>query len=88
MSEGWGDEVMVVVSYTPEDAEVSGGYEAITLAGVPHGVIVYGVDEYSAQGALNHLLAGLRAFGFTGFISVEEFGEDGRRERYEVETVR
>lgn len=88
MSESWGDRVTVVISYTPENTEVPGSYEAVTMTGVPHNnVIVYGVDEDSAESALNHLLDGLRAFGFAGCVSVEDFSEDGRGERYEVETV-
>jgi hypothetical protein len=46
------------------------------MTGVPHNVIVYGVDEDSAEGALNHLLAGLQAFGFAGRVFVEDFSED------------
>lgn len=88
MSESWGERVTVVISYTPEDTEAPGSYEAVTMTGVPHNVIVYGVDEDSAEGALNHLLDGLRAFGFTGTVSVEDFSEDGRGERYEVEANR
>lgn len=84
MSESWGDRVTVIISYTPENTEVPGSYEAVTITGVPHNVIVYGVDEDSADGALNHLLDGLRAFGFAGRVSVEDFSEDGRGERYEV----
>lgn len=45
MSESWDDRVSVVISYMPEDTEVPGSYEAVTMTGVPHNVIVYGVDE-------------------------------------------
>lgn len=45
MSESWGARVTVVISYTPENTEVPGSYEAVTIKGVPHNVIVYGVDE-------------------------------------------
>jgi hypothetical protein len=45
MSESWGDRVTVVISYTPESTEVPDSYEAVTMTGVPHNVIVYGVDE-------------------------------------------
>lgn len=88
MSESWGDRVTVVISYMPEDTEVPGSYEAVTMTGVPHNVIVYGVDEDSAEGALNHLLDGLRAFGFAGIVSVEDFSEDGGGECYEVQANR
>jgi hypothetical protein len=88
MSESWGDRVTVVISYTLEDTGAPGSYEAVTMTGVPHNVIVYGVDEDSAEGALNHLLDGLRAFGFAGRVSVEDFSEDGRGECYEVQTSR
>lgn len=45
MSESWGDRVTVVISYTLEDTEVPGSYEAVSMPGVPHNVIVYVVDE-------------------------------------------
>lgn len=31
MSESWGDRVTVVISYTPENTEVPGSYEAVTM---------------------------------------------------------
>ena len=86
MSESWGDKVTLVISYTPENTEVPGSYEAVTMTGVPHNVIVYGVDEDSAEGALSHLLGGLRSFGFTGTVSVEDLSEDGRGKRYEAQS--
>lgn len=31
MNESWGDRVTVVISYMPEDTEVPGSYEAVTI---------------------------------------------------------
>lgn len=82
MAKAWGDEVAVVVHHVPESEDYEGGYEATTMMGVPHNVIVTGSDRDSAESALNHLLDGLRAFGFTGRIAVEDFTEPGQVERF------
>ena len=84
-SGGWGKKVTVVLHRTPEDEGFEGGFEAVTSAGVPHGVSVTGSDGDSAEGALRHLLRGLRAFGFAGRVAVEDATGVGRVERYEVE---
>lgn len=76
----------VVLHHVPEDEGFEGGFEAITMAGVPHGVSVTGSDRDSAEEALEHLIGGLRAFGFVGPISVEDATRPGRPERYEVGT--
>lgn len=81
----WGDRVMVIVHYRPEDQDFGGGYEATTLTGVPHNVIVTGGDEDSAEGALNQLLDGLKAFGFRGRVAVQDATGLGRPERYELD---
>ncbi len=81
----WGDRVTVIVHYRPEDQDFGGGYEATTLTGVPHNVIVTGGDEDSAEGALDQLLDGLRAFGFRGRVAVEDATGLGRPQRYEVD---
>lgn len=88
MREGWGNEVGIVVHHVPEDEDYEGGYEATTVMGVPHNVIVTGSDRDSVESALGHLLDGLRAFGFTGRVAVEDFTEPGRVERYEIEATR
>lgn len=82
---GWGSEVIVVVHHVPESGGFEGGYEATTMMGVPEGVVVTGTDGDSAEGALNHLMAGLRAFGFSGRVAVEDTTVDGGVRRYEVE---
>lgn len=74
----------VVLHYRPEDEDFSGGYEATTMTGVPHGVIVNGNDEDSAEGALDNLLDGLRAFGFAGSVAVEDATTPGTMRQYEV----
>ena len=81
----WGERVTVVVHYRPEDDDFSGGYEATTMIGVPHGVIVNGTDEDSAEGALGNLLDGLCAFGFAGSVSIEDATKLGYPDRYEVQ---
>lgn len=80
----WGEEVTVILHHVPESEESEGEYEAVTMNGVPHGVIITGGDSDSADGALNHLLEGLRAFGFTGRVTVEDATKPGLIERYEV----
>ncbi len=88
MADEWSDEVMVVMHHVPESEDYEGGYEATTMKGVPHDVIVTGSDRDSVEAALGHLLDGLRAFGFTGRVAVEDFTEPGQVERYEIEATR
>jgi hypothetical protein len=78
---GWGEKVTVVLHHIPESEESESGYEAVTMVGVPHGVS----DPDSAEGALNHLFDGLRAFGFQGRVAVEDATRPGRMERYEID---
>lgn len=85
-NEGWGEKVTVVLHHIPESEDFEGGFEAITMMGVPHGVSVTGSDPNSAEGALNHLLDGLRAFGFAGRVAVEDATYIGSVQRYEVQT--
>ena len=80
----WEEKVTVVLHYVPESEDFEGGFEAVTMTGVPHGVAVTGSDQNSAERALNHLLDGLRAFGFAGRVSVEDTTHLGRVERYEL----
>ncbi len=85
VKDSWGHKVTVIVHYRPEDQNFGGGYEATTITGVPYNVIVTGDNEDSAEGALNHLLDGLRAFGFRGRVSVEDATYIGGVQRYEVD---
>lgn len=82
--EGWSRRVTVVVHRLPETEDFEGGYEAVTMTGVPRRVSVTGSDPESAEGALDHLLAGLRAFGFAGRVVVEDASCAGSVQRYEV----
>jgi hypothetical protein len=66
----WGDKVIVVLHHVPESEEAEEGYEAVTTTGIPHGVAITANDSDSAEGALNRLLEGLRAFGFVGRVDV------------------
>lgn len=84
MSNAWGEKVTVVLHHVPETEEYEGGYEAVTMTGVPHNVIVTGSDRDSAEEALNHLVSGLRAFGFAGRVAVEDATYIGGVQRYEV----
>lgn len=78
----WGEEVAVVVHRVPESEESEEGYEAVTMKGVPHGVIVTGSDPDSAKGALDRLVSGLKAFGFAGSVAVEDATHAGGVMRY------
>lgn len=83
----WGEKVTVVLHHVPEGEESEEGYEAVTMKGVPHGVIITGSASDSAEAALNRLLDGLRAFGFSGRVAVEDVTSSGRVERYEIDTL-
>lgn len=85
--ESWGERVAVVVHRVPETEDFEGGYEAVTMTGVPHGVSVTGSDPDSAESALNHLIDGLRAFGFAGRVAVEDATYIGGVQRYELAAV-
>lgn len=85
MSKGWSDKVTVVSHHVPESEGYEGGYEAVTMMGVPHNVSVTGSDRDSAESALEHLLDGLRAFGFAGRGAVDDATNIGWVDRYEVE---
>ncbi len=84
MSEGWGERITIVLHHVPEDEGFEGGFEAVTVAGVPHGVSVMDSYRDSAEGALEHLLKGLRAFGYVGRVVVEDATRTGRVGRYEI----
>ncbi len=87
MTEAWGGKVTVVVHHVPESKDYEGGFEAVTMTGVPHNVSVTGSDRDSAEAALNHLLDGLRAFGFTGRVAVENATGLGQTRRYEIGSI-
>ena len=84
----WGHKVTVVLHHVPETEGFEGGYEAVTMVGVPRNVSVTGSDGDSAEGALNHLLSGLEAFGFAGRVVVEDATRTGGMERYELDMGR
>jgi hypothetical protein len=79
--------VTVILHHVPESEESEGEYEAVSMKGVPHGVSITGSDPESVEGALNHLLDGLRAFGFTGRVAVEDATSSGRVERYQIDAI-
>ncbi len=85
LTEAWGDTVTVVIHHVPETEDYEGGFEAVAMTGVPHNVSVTGSDPDSADDALNHLLDGLRAFGFAGRVDVEDATYIGGVQRYEIE---
>jgi hypothetical protein len=80
----WGEEATVILHHVPESEDSEAGFEAVTMKGVPYGVVVTGQDSDSAEGALNNLLDGLRAFGFVGRVVVEDAARSGRPDRYEI----
>ncbi len=49
MSDAWGSTVTVVLHRVPESEEFEGGYEAVTIIGVPHGVAITGSDPISPK---------------------------------------
>ena len=81
----WGEDVTVVLHHIPESEESKGEYEAVTMKGVPHGVSITGSDPDSAEGTLNQLMSGLKAFGFVGRVEVEDTTYIGGVQRYEVD---
>lgn len=82
----WGGEVTVVLHHIPESEDSEAGFEAVTMKGVPYGVIITGDDPDSAENALVRLVDGLQAFGFAGRVVVEDATSPGRPERYELRT--
>lgn len=62
----------MVIHNVPEGEDYEGSFEAVTMTGVPYNVSVTGSDPESAEDALNHLLDGLRAFGVSGRVAVED----------------
>ena len=81
----WTGRVTVIVHYVPESEETEGGYEAVTMGGVPLGVLVSTGEMESAQAAVDQLLGALAAFGFSGRASVEDATRAGEIQQYEVE---
>src|SRR5215203_7454570 len=73
----WGDRVTVILHHVPESEASESGFEAVTMVGVPHGVSITGEDPDSAEGALMRLLDGLRAFGFSGRVMVDDATRSG-----------
>jgi hypothetical protein len=84
---GWDEKVTVILHHIPESEESEEGYEVVTMKGVPYTVSITGSDGDFAGGALNHLLDGLRAFGFAGRVAVEDVMGLGPANRYEVYEV-
>lgn len=80
----WGTTVTVVLHHVPEDEDFEGGFEAVTMRGVPGNVAISGSDRDSSEAALDHLLGGLRALGFAGRVAVEDATAVGGMHRYEV----
>lgn len=85
MSAEWGETVAATLYSVSESEESEGGYEAVTMGGVPHGVIVSGGDMESKEAALDHLCRGLDAFGFRGRVAVHDVTAIGYSQEYEVE---
>ena len=84
MSMGWGDTVTVTLYHELEDEDFEGGYEVVTMTGVPEKVQITGTDPHSAEGALDHLTRGLRALGFGGRLLVDDVTRPGRNDQYEI----
>ena len=80
----WSEKVTAVLHRVPETEDFEGGFEAVTITGVLHNVMITGSDPETAGGALEHLLAGLRAFGFSGTLAVDDATYIGGVNRYEI----
>ncbi len=80
----WGDKVTVLVHHVPESEESEGGYEAVTMSGVPLGVSVL-TEADSPPEALERLLGALKVFGYSGTVAVEDATYIGGVQRYELE---
>lgn len=85
LTEAWGDKVTVVVRHIPESEDHEGSFEAVTMTRVPYNVSITGSDRDSAKDALSHLLEGLRSFGFSGRVTVEDATYVGGVQRYEIQ---
>jgi hypothetical protein len=81
----WGEEIVVIVHHIPESEEAEEGYEALTMKGVPHNVSISAESSTSAQEALDQLLSGLKVFGFSGRVNVEDATYIGGMQQYKVE---
>lgn len=81
----WASKVTVVVHRVPETEDYEGGFEAVTMTGVPGTVTVTATDRDDKEEAFRSLLEDLRTFGFSGRVAVEDATILGRPERYEVE---
>lgn len=81
---GWTEQVVVVIHRVPETEEYEGGFEAVTLSGVPAMLTITATDRDSKEEAFERLREGLRAFGFTGTLAVQDATGLGRPVRYEV----
>lgn len=81
----WGDQVTVVVHHIPESEETEGGYEAVTMSGVPLGISVSTGEMETAQEALDRLLSALSIFGFAGTVGVEDTTYIGSVQHFDIE---
>ncbi len=81
----WSEDLTVFVHYVPESEDSEGSYEAVTMKGVPHEVIITGSDPESAEEALKQLVSGLKAFGFVGRVAVENAVGLGQPVRHRVD---
>jgi len=81
----WDGKVTIILHRVPESEESEGSYEATTMRGIPHNVIITSGDSDSAEGALNRMLDALQVFGFSGRVTVEDTTYIGSVQRYEVD---
>ncbi len=80
LTEAWGGKV-------PESEDYEGGFEAVTMTGVPHNVSITDSNRDLAETALHHLLDGLHAFGFTGRVAAQNATGLGQTRRYEIGSI-
>lgn len=80
----WEQRVPVTLLHERESEEAEGGYEAITMGGLPHKVTVSAGSSTSKEEALKRLCDALLVFGFKGTIAVHDVTHIGYSEEYEV----
>lgn len=80
----WGDKATALVHRVPESEESEGGYEVVTMSGVPLGVSIM-TEADSPPEALERLLGALKVFGYSGPVAVEDATYIGSVQRYELD---
>lgn len=84
-TEEWGNEIGVTLLLEPGSEGYPRLYKATTMSGIPYGVVVSGESEKSGQEAVEHLVSGLRTFGFSGPVLIHDVTVPGRSEQHSLQ---